>query len=686
MNAQQAVPFTTGSVLREMTDLSVLAEFPDPPYKTVQFSSYDRRSVAPYAPDWYANSDGFGREPIPGFLKTLQEPGEDKVGKYLLAQVDGPGVICRTWTAAINGEVKVVLDGQAAPLYEGSANDFLGHTHSALAQKAGLITEPIGAGFRQAEACYFPVPFAKSLRVEWRGRLDQLHFYHLEVRRYPAGTPITTFSLADLTTYATDIARTLRVLQAPNANWRAPIAGQVEPFELTVAPGAQESSEEAPGPGAIQEIRLKVEAGELHRALRQVIVKGFFEGAPQPQVEAPIGDLFGSGPGVSPFDSLPTSVLPDGTMVCRFLMPFRTSARFVLDNRGDQTIRVAGQVALQSYNWREGTSMHFHAKWRVDHGLLAGGGADSFDLPYLCARGKGVFVGAACMLLNPTGVPTSGGNWWGEGDEKIWVDDDTFPSLFGTGSEDYYNYAWSRPDLFSFAYCAQPLDTGPDNRGFVANIRWQILDALPFESSLDFYMELMHHSRTPDLSYARLACFYALPSVREDHLPITTADVTQGLALPDNWQPVAAGAARGATFYQAEDLLVDTPANVEIVSGRMWSAGKLVRWTPKTEGESTQLRLNLAKAGRYQLVATAAFTPASGRFTAKIDDDTDLSPVADLFTPHHTMLRNLFFSAGDQHAVDLTAGEHTITLTARGKNEASRGMEIGVDFVWLLAR
>ncbi|MCA9450303.1 MAG: hypothetical protein KC931_24485, partial [Candidatus Omnitrophica bacterium] len=60
ISAQGAVTFE--SLLSEMTQLESLAKYPDPPYKTVQFSSTDRRSTAPYAPEWYANSDGFGKE------------------------------------------------------------------------------------------------------------------------------------------------------------------------------------------------------------------------------------------------------------------------------------------------------------------------------------------------------------------------------------------------------------------------------------------------------------------------------------------------------------------------------------------------------------------------------------------------------------------------------------------------
>ena len=58
---------TTGSLFEEMIDMAALSVFPDPAYKTVQFSSYDRRSMLAGGPQWFANSDGFGGEPVPGF-------------------------------------------------------------------------------------------------------------------------------------------------------------------------------------------------------------------------------------------------------------------------------------------------------------------------------------------------------------------------------------------------------------------------------------------------------------------------------------------------------------------------------------------------------------------------------------------------------------------------------------------
>jgi hypothetical protein len=92
---------TTETLFKEMIDMVGLTYFPDPPFRTVQFSSFDHRSTLPGGPDWFANSDGFGGEPIPNFEQVIREPGEDGMGEYLIADVQGPGAIVRLWTAAI---------------------------------------------------------------------------------------------------------------------------------------------------------------------------------------------------------------------------------------------------------------------------------------------------------------------------------------------------------------------------------------------------------------------------------------------------------------------------------------------------------------------------------------------------------------------------------------------------------
>ena len=150
---------TTGSLIREMVDLRRLAEFPEPFYRTVQFSSYDRRSRFPSGAGWFANDDGFGGEPIPNFEEVLREPNEDGIGEYLICDVEGPGAVVRLWTARIQGSLRVFLDGSQEALYEGPAEVFFQRTYEALG--SARDTSPFDETYSQAEAGYYPIPFAK---------------------------------------------------------------------------------------------------------------------------------------------------------------------------------------------------------------------------------------------------------------------------------------------------------------------------------------------------------------------------------------------------------------------------------------------------------------------------------------------------------------------------------------------
>lgn len=682
-SAFAAEPITTGSLVREMVDLARLAGFPEPPYKTIQFSSYDRRSKAPNTPGWYANSDGFGREPIPGFLRVLKPADEEGVGEYLMVEVNGPGAIVRGWTAQIGGELRVFLDGSEKPVYDGPASSFLFDRYGYYARQIGLQPEGAGDAFHQRDADYFPIPFAKSCRIVWKGKLRELHFYHIQIREYAQGTAVRTFRPEDLKTSAEAIDRAIAILQNPSGALEGVSVKERVPLELSVEPGRQvQALKSDRGPGAIRKLVLKVEGPDLRNALRQTILRIRFDGAPLPQVEAPVGDFFGAAPGINPYETLPMTVKRDGTMICRFVMPFSRSVSLWFDNRGGQPVKITGEVMVSPYAWRPDRSMHFRARWRVSHDLLAAPGGGAFDLPFLVARGQGVYVGTAVMLMNPSPVPTASGNWWGEGDEKVFVDGETFPSTFGTGSEDYFNYSWSRCDLFEHPYCAQPIVTGPDTRGYISNCRWHVLDALPFKQEIAFYMELFSHRPTPGLSYARIAYHYARAGIRDDCVPIMDSDARL-VPLPKAWEPLGSGGSRGAIFYQAESLKAQGDGEISIIAGELWSSGKLLVWRPGKKGDKISLTLEVQKAGRYAIVMTSAMTPESGRFRAKCDGQQLVrqrnETTADLRSSYQTMLRNVGWNP-----IDLKAGTHHLELEAA--HEVSRDSLIGLDFIWLHPR
>jgi len=675
---QSRAAVTTGSLYEEMIALVGLAEFPDPAYETIQFSSHDRRSNVPGGAEWFANSDGFGGEPIPGFEAVLRAAGEDSIGQYLIADVEGPGALVRLWTAAIDGTVQVWLDDSTDPLYDGPANAFFQQPLDTFPQAESLNHENLEQTIYQRDAAYAPMPFERRLRVVWTGNLRHIHFYQLEVRKYAAGTRVVTFTPEDLVTYRATIDRVTATLAEPDANLPVPAQSEPHPVALDIAPGAAEDAFVMEGAGAVDRLELKLEARQLDRALRQTVLHIYFDDYAQGQVQSPLGDFFGAAPGVNPYQSLPFTVQSDGTMISRFVMPFARSVRIRLQNMGNQAVRVTGTVRSIPYEWDPDRSMHFRARWRVDHDLIADPAAVQ-DLPFLVARGQGVYVGTTSILLNPNPIPTSGGNWWGEGDEKAFVDDGELPSLFGTGSEDYYNYSWSSPDIFTYAYCGQPRNDGPGNRGFVTNYRWHVLDPLPFQQSIGFYMELYSHERTPGFSYARIAYHYARAGLTDDHTVIMPSDVRE-LRLPDNWQPAARGGARNSVFYQAEELTGGMP--LPLASDPLYAGGRLLVWPPRIEGDVLRLNVPVAASGEHRIHFVVRLDQNGGNVDVRWDGEpaelTNGTSSIDLNRPHRTLLRNYTLRQRE-----IAAGTHVLEFVFSGAPSRVRRPEIGIDFIWV---
>ena len=669
---------TTGSLYEEMIDLVGLAEFPDPFYRTVQFSSYDRRSNLPEGPDWFANSDGFGGEPIPGFEAVLREPGADSIGEYLMAEVEGPGALVRLWTARIDGEVRLYLDGAEEPLFDGPADDFFRRPLEAFPEAADLDPDHLAGTLIQRDGVYTPIPFARGLRLVWIGNLSHTHFYQVEVRKYEPGTRVQTFQPEDLGSYRETIEGVMAALADPDANLPPRSGLDPRPIALTLEPGEGGEAFLLEGPGALERLELKLEAANLSKALRQTVLLIHADRHPVPQVESPVGDFFGAAPGINPYQSLPFTVRPTGAMISRWVMPFQGSLQVRVENRGDQSVTLTGSGLPMAYDWDDERSMHFRARWRVDHDMVPDPAAVQ-DLPFLLAQGKGVYVGTTSILLNPSPIPTPGGSWWGEGDEKVFVDGAGQPSLFGTGSEDYYNYSWSSPDIFAFPYCGQPRNDGPGNRGFVTNYRWHILDPLPFQEDIRFYMEAYPHERTPGFSYARIGYHYGRPGMTDDHRPLIPDDLREP-RLPEGWTPATRGGARNSVMYQVEELAGG--AGLPLETGALFAGGQLPVWRPEGPDARWRLTVPVAEEGEYRIHFVARLDPNGPDVQLSWDGEwanltTGVGNVV-LYRPHRTLLRN--FTLQTRH---LTAGNHTLEFLWEGAGPAVTEPEIAIDFVWV---
>ena len=668
---------TLDSLLEEMVDLNRLTVLPGASYKAFQYSSYDRRSTSTADSLWFSNEDGFGGEPVPGFEKVLKEPDSKGIGEYLICDIKGPGVIQRLWSAGITGKVRLFLDESDSAVYEGDALPLFHNTIEALTGKGSEIDNT--GTIRQFDASYFPIPFSKACRLEWTGNIRELHFYHVGIRIYTNHANVVSFRKDDLLQIKDKLDEVTQILKTPD-KYHNPSNNKIIEVETILQPGEGADLLNMEGEKAIDYLSLRVKAGDIENALRKCVMTISFDNSSIPQVQAPVGDFFGAAPGLNPYTSLPFSVHEDGTMICRFVMPFRKKVIIEIANNSPETVSVISGTRVRDNKWVNGKTMHFRARWRIDHGLTASyfGAANNSvsDILYLMAIGKGRITGASAYLYNPSNAVTSWGNWWGEGDEKIFIDSDTFPSFYGTGSEDYFNYSWSSSKIFNFPYCGQPRNDGPGNRGYVSNYRWHISDDIPFNSNIAFYMELGNHGTVPGFSYGRIVYYYALPGVIDDDKTISEDDIRDvSYAL---WSPKAYLGSEGYTFIQAEDIPL-TGSGFKTVKNILCAEGEMLLWTPAKEREEITFSLAMPKAIEGRKIGfTLAHMPGGGKISVLVNGEPvkmDGNEIVDLNTPWYSILDNHF--TGE---VNIRAGGNKITLRSE---ESSAGSKTGIDFIWI---
>jgi hypothetical protein len=668
---------TTGTLLGEMADMERLTKLPVEHYRTVQFSSYDRRSTSPEDSCWFSNDDGFGNEPLPAFEKVLRQPDSTGTGEYLICDVHQPGAIVRLWTAGINGRIKLLIDDEVSPVFEGNAQDFFWKTADAL---SGKEQQPeLSDLFRQYDASYFPIAFSRRCRIEWQGDIRKIHFYHVGMRLYEPGVKIVAFRQGDLEINGDKISELSNIFKK-HALTFSKGTREIRIPETELGDSVVKMIFSETGSRAMEYLTMKLSASDPENALRKCILNIYFDNSSVPQVQAPVGDFFGTAPGRNPYESLPFEIHPDGTMICRFVMPFHRSVQIEIGNFSGKKVKLAGTVGVADYNWEEGKSMHFRARWKLDQGLTAStfeSGKNAVqDIVYLIASGTGRIVGTAAFIYNPSNATTSWGNWWGEGDEKIFADRDTFPSFFGTGSEDFFNYSWSSPRMFSFPYCGQTRNDGPGNRGYASDYRWLISDDIPFTSRIAFYMELWHHGVVPGFNYGRIVYYYALPGAMDDYRKITLRDIND---IPYNrWDPVAYLGSAGFQYFQAEKIIPEG-RKVVLLPERICADDSLLVWRPARKGDELKFFLRSAVETENSILGMTLYhCPSGGTFAVRLNGryiGFDGNDYLNLYEPEQVTLVNHFSGP-----VPLLKGKNEIVLESM---DDEKGKKIGIDFIWM---
>ena len=653
--ATKPAPVTIVSLLDEMTDLRRLTQRPDPRYRYRQWTSYDRKSDA--GKDPFANDD-FGQ-----FLRDETHEGRtDRV----MADVKGPGALVRLWSANPVGTFRFYFDGETKPRLESDARGILSGKNPA-------FPDPFSYVAAQGANLYYPMPFAKGLKVTWDGNGKVPNsglYYAVGIREYAPGTSIETFTMEGAARARKDAERVGKALVAgdPVRVARGPVAVGPTPPGESLGLNA-ELVQGKPEGGEIDEIRVDLrdavdpvdkpwsDSHRLHNVVRRLRLKASFDG--ETTVDVPLGDFFGSAVGVNPFESLPLSVRKGGEMIARWSMPFRRKARVWIENGNDFPVDLSLKIRTADRPFIPGTYL-FHARWHAQTKPTR----PMYEFNFADVKGEGRFVGVGLQITNPALV------WWGEGDEKVYVDGEGFPSLFGTGTEDYFGYAWGDPAPFSRPYHAQPPTPNKGSQGQTQNSRYHIVDDIPFKTGIKFDMEAWHWADVP-ATYATTAYWYALPGTTLPDAPDPATLLIPDAPVP---QPVA-GAIEG------EDLKWKvTGGRAETQDGfAELSGAKQFWWREPGVGATAETTFDVPVAGRYELVANLGHARDYGHFAVvvngKAGNEIDL---------YRDGLEWRWESLG---IFDLPAGKASVrfvVLPTNPKGEPGKNM-LGVDY-FLLAK
>ena len=324
---------------------------------------------------------------------------------------------------------------------------------------------------------------------------------------------------------------TLEVGSAARAARELGQGWKVNPFVL-IDPGAMFTLGAIEGAGIINHIWM-TPVGDY----RLMILRFHWDGEEEASVEVPVGDFFAAGWGMGNeprISSLAVCVNPRSGFNSYWQMPFRKGCRVTMQNRGEKMARVYYQIDYSLEDVPANTP-YFHAQFRRTNPMPA---KDVYTIVD-GIRGRGNYVGTY-LAHGANGI-----GWWGEGEIKFYIDgDDEFPTICGTGEEDYFcgSYGYcEREKKGSYTYDSfSSLYTGfyhvPYNgaqRRF-GQYRWHLTDPVRFEKDLRITIQCLgwqSEGRYLPLQddLASVAYWYQL----EPHSPFPPLSARESLIIED---------------------------------------------------------------------------------------------------------------------------------------------------------
>jgi hypothetical protein len=445
-----------------------------------------------------------------------------------------------------------------------------------------------------------------------------------------------------------------------------------------VAPGQRKILMDVKGPGVITHIWTTFLGPEPHPWAKngsanhqEMLLRMYWDGRERPAVEAPVGDFFANAFGKrSEVISLPVAVEDADSYNCFWHMPFRKSARIEVVNQSEKPI----SLLYYNIDWVKKDRIsedtpYFYAQYRQEYPVQKGK-----DYVVLDTQGKGHYVGTVLS------VRTRSPSWFGEGDEKIYIDGEEKASIWGTGTEDYFLSAWglktTKTPFFGVPYFDQWGIVG----GHTSAYRWHVTDPLVFSKGIKVTFEhwgwmspdenpqyRSHSWNEREDDYSSVAFWY---QTGESSF---TARAPHGRerALP-NLDRIIPAREHTAEQYHG-------PGEAVAQNLDLYPDGHLFYKPTSSENAWVEISFEVEKKEPKRLLLVMTHSYDYGRYQASLDG-VKLGGPMDLYSPE--------IATREHHLLDFwpEPGKYTLRLECVGKNPASTGFYLGLESVRLRER
>lgn len=465
----------------------------------------------------------------------------------------------------------------------------------------------------------------------------------------------------------------------PKAPPRGDLEEQSNFDNFRVPPGETHVLLDAEGPGVITHIWITFLGPEPQGWARdgsanhqEMLLRMFWDGHERPAVEAPVGDFFANAFGQRrEVISLPVIVEDADSYNCFWQMPFRKSARIEIVNQSDKPI----SLLYYNIDWIKKESLpqdtpYFYAQYRQEYPVQHGR-----DYLLLETQGKGHYVGTVLS------VRTRSPSWFGEGDEKIYIDGEEKPSIWGTGTEDYFLSAWGLKTTSTPYFGVPNFDQWGIVGGHTSAYRWHIPDPIVFSRGIKVTMEhfgWISPDENPNYKstswnereddYSSVAFWYQTgtptfseraPHARARTLPNIDRVIVYARDFTD------------ASHHGAGEV---ASQQLELYPGK-----QLLYMARQAENSWLEFPLVVTNREPLRLLVNATKSYDFGKYQAYLDG-VKVGGVIDLY--------NAKIVNEEAHLIDawIDPGKHTFRLECVGKNPASQGFYAGLESVRLRER